>query len=361
MAILESNLSAQGITNVLSKEAIARLKLVAAVAAKRSSRPILECVSLTFEDGKLYAEATDITCYVRMCIMDCSDWAPNTRVILPARQLKALKAGSTLTIFPSASTTAFARYSIGGMSGISLDSLSFPVLPSVQSGEWVDASPTYFEHLAAVATHASDSESRPILMGVHHENNVLVATDGMRLMRVELSESFPTPFNMTGEYAATLYKIFGSHGATIQTEGVFTKICGLHATAYIRHIDGTYPATDRIIPTNFNHVGRLQDSGLWISVLKDGIAAVGKKASARISFESDRVTVSMQGEDMATRYEMELADVGIKDMTIEINPGNLLDALKQTGDCEIKMVDHRAPIVLDGLNGRRALLALIGR
>ena len=154
-------------------------------------------------------------------------------------------------------TSGKANFTVNG-----LDADSYPHLPVVESQDSIEIPAHVLNKVVSETVFAvSQHESRPILTGVHFvlENQKLlaVATDSHRLsQRVIPLESGETAFNIVipGKSLTELSRSLTDEEEAIQISIMDNQVLFQTKTMkfYSRLLEGTYPDTNRLIPSSFN-------------------------------------------------------------------------------------------------------------
>ena len=162
------------------------------VVPARFPKPILTCVHLEASDGLLRLQATDgeLSLLAQMPV----DGALPACVVPLAELVRRLKASKHLACSLSLSDDGERLLINGGRVEHALQTFEpadFPVVPSQLSGDSIEVDAAELVHAVKVASHAVAKEpSRYAIDGILLESNEkgsrLVATDGRRLVMVEL-------------------------------------------------------------------------------------------------------------------------------------------------------------------------------
>ncbi|NHN31167.1 hypothetical protein [Paenibacillus agricola] len=185
---------------------------------------------------------------------------------------------------------------------------------------------------------AKPNGSTPVLEGVHYAaDGSVVVTDRHKMLRIGGAHSFTEPF--------TSHAVTGSP------------------------VDGTYPDTSKIIPTEFKAEITLIESGIKRTDLKDAIARVklavdvaklagDKSYVAKLSYVGASVTLSVKSDAPGVSFSAGIsADISGADETVSFNAEYLLAALnvfKDAGSARITigLIGPMTPILLrDEENG----------
>lgn len=184
----------------------------------------------------------------------------------------------------------------------------------------------------------SVSETRPILTGMNWrltDNKLIcVATDSHRLAKqtieVETNSTEDIEVTIPGKYLAALSKILDD--AVSETQIFFKDNQAMFKSGntimYARLLEGTYPATDRLIPTTSNTDVTFCSKMLAQAI--DRATILDKKTSTvKLEINSEGVTLSSNIPEIGKVTE-ELFSESIEgeDLTISFNASFLLDLLK---------------------------------
>ena len=236
----------------MSKEIVAAVKSavkVASLSAKYASS--LRHIMVSFRRYEMTILATDLHVYLSQTVNIDADVTQEFSVLVDKDVLKAVKAKSELIFSPT-------FVSVDGIQYLCpIDTAEYPKFPQVENDNaaWVDA--TYFEDLAACALSASTLEARPILTCIHHRNDEIYATDGLRLLIAKEHCQFQKEFNLPARYADLLAKTFSE--ARLRYDGRYAMYSHEGTFILVRLFDGRYPEVSRIIPSNGKTAGEIQD------------------------------------------------------------------------------------------------------
>lgn len=356
MAMVQTTVNTAVFT--LGKAEIAMLKTVAEIASKRFSHLILSNVVLSSINGILTAEATDLEMYAHVEIMDAGEMDGIVRVAIPAKQVKTWKPGATLTLIAD----GFGKYTINGFTGNGEDVESMPKHPELSAAcQQVAVSARYFADFLACASHASDSETRPVLQMVCHRRNTLVSTDSMRLMQIQQPIDWAHDVLIPWYHGKPLAKLFGKTGALMIYDAHHTRYDGSGVRVYVRNAEGAYPQTDRIWPTSFNHEGTVSNVKAWLEALETAAKIVqDKKQRTRplmLEVFTDHAEISTQ-DSQGQKYHVSLPYTGNGSISLYCNPSYLLDALQELGDSVVmRIANNKTPFTLSDCANRSALIS----
>lgn len=178
---------------------------------------------------------------------------------------------------------------------------------------------------------ASKDNTRPVLCGVHYDKDgSAVMTDRYRLLRIKDAHNYGRTFTSDVKTGA--------------------------------EIDGTYPDTSKIFPTEFKTEITLIETGKLTNV-KDAIARVklavdtaklsgDKSHVARLEYVGSSVTLSVTSDNPIVSFSAGIsASISGPDESIAFNAEYMLDALNV-------FKDARSQRVIIGLNGSMSPIVL---
>ena len=198
---------------------------------------------------------------------------------------------------------------------------------------------------AALAGHetafaASVQESRPILTGVHFvltDNRSLktVATDSHRMSQKKITlekngDNFDVviPSRSLREFTAvftdeieTVEVFFANNQILFRSENI---------SFYTRLLEGNYPDTDRLIPTEFTSVLTFNTSDLRAAMERARLLSnATQNGTVKLEIAGGIVSAHVNSPEVGrVNEEIDTESVTGEDLTISFNPTYLIDALK---------------------------------
>ena len=187
---------------------------------------------------------------------------------------------------------------------------------------------------------ASLQESRPILTGVHfvltdHKNLKTVATDSHRLSQKKIileknGDNFDVviPSRSLREFTAvfsdeieTVEVFFANHQILFRSENI---------SFYTRLLEGNYPDTDRLIPTDFNTTVTFDVVNLRQSMERARLlSSATQNGTVKLEIKQGVVTAHVNSPEVGkVDEEIDTIAVSGEDLTISFNPTYLIEALK---------------------------------
>ena len=187
---------------------------------------------------------------------------------------------------------------------------------------------------------ASLQESRPILTGVHfvltdHKNLKTVATDSHRLSQKKIileknGDNFDVviPSRSLREFTAvfsdeieTVEVFFANHQILFRSENI---------SFYTRLLEGNYPDTDRLIPTEFSTVVTFATSALRAAMERARLLSnATQNGTVKLEIKSGVVSAHVNSPEVGrVNEEIDAENVSGDNLTISFNPTYLIEALK---------------------------------
>lgn len=187
---------------------------------------------------------------------------------------------------------------------------------------------------------ASVQESRPILTGVHFvltDNHSLktVATDSHRMSQKKITlekngDNFDVviPSRSLREFTAvftdeieTVEVFFANNQILFRSENI---------SFYTRLLEGNYPDTDRLIPTEFTSVLTFNTSDLRAAMERARLLSnATQNGTVKLEIAGGIVSAHVNSPEVGrVNEEIDTESVTGEDLTISFNPTYLIDALK---------------------------------
>lgn len=205
------------------------------------------------------------------------------------------------------------------------------------------------ETINETAFAASTQESRPILTGVHFvltENKYLktVATDSHRMSQRKLTlDKSGDNFNVVIP-SRSLREFVTVFTDDIETVEVFFSNNQMlfrseHISFYTRLLEGTYPDTDRLIPTEFNTTAIFDTSKLRQAMERARLLSnATQNGTVKLEITGGQVSAHVYSPEVGrVNEELDTLDVTGEDLVISFNPTYLIDALKAANSEQIKI------------------------
>ncbi|MDG3132923.1 DNA polymerase III subunit beta [Streptococcus suis] len=187
---------------------------------------------------------------------------------------------------------------------------------------------------------ASTQESRPILTGVHfvltnYKNLKTVATDSHRMSQRKLVlDKFGDDFNVVipsrslREFSAvftddieTVEVYFSNNQILFRSDNI---------SFYTRLLEGTYPDTDRLIPTEFKTTVIFDTANLRHSMERARLLSnATQNGTVKLEITNNLVSAHVHSPEVGrVNEELDTLEVTGEDLVISFNPTYLIEALK---------------------------------
>lgn len=196
---------------------------------------------------------------------------------------------------------------------------------------------------------ASTQESRPILTGVHfvltdNQHLKTVATDSHRMSQRKLvleksGDNFDVviPSRSLREFVAVFtddietVEVFFSHNQMLFRSD--------NISFYTRLLEGTYPDTDRLIPTDFQTVAVFNTAKLRQAMERARLLSnATQNGTVKLEIVNGQVSAHVYSPEVGrVNEELDTIEVSGEELTISFNPTYLIDALKAVTSEEIKI------------------------
>lgn len=228
----------------------------------------------------------------------------------------------------------------------------FPAFPSVKfTQNWRVQSSTLQQLIGHTAFAVSTEESRPILNGVLWEvktdSMAMVATNGHRLAKMEISTKAPK--GIAGDLIIPpkaleqIRRLFPADEELEIGKGEnHLAFRSPFTTVYTRLIEGPYPPYDQVIPRDNDKVAILDKTALASALRRMSVIASDQTHRIRMTFNAGILRFSVQTPDLgeaqdelAVRYTGDPLDIGF-------NASYLLEMLRYMPSEEVKMT-FKAP------------------
>ena len=223
-----------------------------------------------------------------------------------------------------------------------LDANNYPRLPEIGSASTFEISGKTFREVINETTFAvASQESRPILTGVRFnftpEGIKAVATDSHRLSqrKIALEKGPKTKADLIipGKNLVELAHIIGETDPQITVYSgenqVLFKIGNI--SFYSRLLEGTYPNTDRLLPTDSTTQVEFDIATLSHALDRASLLThAGRNNVVKLTLDVDNQTVKMQGNAEIGNVEEEIGfkNLAGDNLTISFNPDYLQAALR---------------------------------
>ncbi len=309
--------------------------------------PILAGIKLDLSDESLVLTGsnTDISIQIAIPVNEDLTVDSTGSIVLPARFFSEIVKKLPGKDFSFEVGTSFqtkiksenSDFTING-----LDANNYPRLPEIGSASTFEISGRTFREIINETTFAvASQESRPILTGVRFafaaDGIKAVATDSHRLSqrKIALEKGPKTKADLIipGKNLAELAHIIGETDPQITVNSgenqVLFKIGNI--SFYSRLLEGTYPNTDRLLPTESTTQAEFDIAALSHALDRASLLThAGRNNVVKLTLDVDNQTVKLQGNAEIGNVEEEMGFKSLAgdNLTISFNPDYLQAALR---------------------------------
>ena len=227
--------------------------------------------------------------------------------------------------------------------------------------------------IAETSFAASTQESRPILTGVHFvlsDNKELktVATDSHRMSQKVITlekngDNFDVviPSRSLREFTS----VFSDDIETVEVFFANNQILfrSEHISFYTRLLEGNYPDTDRLIPTEFNTEATFNVANLRFAMERARLLSnATQNGTVKLEFKNGVVSSHVHSPEVGrVNEEIDTSSVSGEDLSISFNPTYLIEALKaiDSEQVVIRFISSVRPFTLVPEGNEQGFIQLI--
>lgn len=257
---------------------------------------------------------------------------------------------------------------IGGKANFVINGVSaseYPRINTELNGGFTVDSGVFNDLLNKTGYCTSTMETRPILTGVNLFSNSgnlgAVATDAHRLARIYGVEVEGNLFETGVTIPAKTVKelpalIDSSETVSVSNNKNQIVVKGGDTTVVSRLLEGTYPDTDRLFPSDFRIEFVVSNDGLR-SALERAIVLADENAIVRFHYEKEEgamfetFDLSLENRELGTSSEKVIADevAGLDEFMLSFSAKYLIDALKamDSEKVRIKFSGEMQPFIVE--------------
>lgn len=316
--------------------------------SSRATIPILSGIKLNLSEDELLLTGsdTDISIEIKIPVSEDLTVGSTGSIVLPARFFSEIirrlpGKEFSLEVKESFQTQIISENSEFTING--LDANNYPRLPEIpDESSFVISGKTFREIINETQFAVATQESRLVLTGVHFtfspDKIHAVATDSHRLssraLALENGPQSKTDLIIPGKSLLELARIIGETNPEIRVcpgeNQVLFEIGNI--LFYSRLLEGSYPDTERLIPTDSTTTVEFDLMELSSALDRASLLThAGRNNVVDLTLDVDKQIVKLSGESAEIGNVEE--DVGFKKLTgknlkISFNPDYLRDALK---------------------------------
>lgn len=256
---------------------------------------------------------------------------------------------------------------------IGQDAIEYPVLPSMENEQSFTMSSTVLKSIIKETVFAvSQNETRPTLTGVHweikNEKLYCVATDSHRLARrITQLDQLPEVFSavIPGKSLQELNKIIDDEDRidiVMADQQVLFKTADL--LFYSRLLEGTYPDTSRLIPTDYQTSIQVNGKELLQAIDRASLLAREERNNiVKFSATNDqRIQVSSHSPEIGNVEEvLEAIEITGEELEISFSSKYMMDALKAIEEEQliIRFTGVMRPFIIQAVDSEEVLQLIL--
>lgn len=357
------------------------LSTVQRAISSKTTIPILTGVKLSLSNDGLSLTGSNADISIETFLNNANSKAEmlierTGSVVLPSRFFgeiirKLPESVFTLEVLPSNEaiiTSGAARFTINGLSAD-----NYPHLPVVDENNQLKIPVRVLNKMIAETGFAvSMQESRPILTGVHFvlkdANLLAVATDSHRLSQRNIPmESGAEGFDIVvpGKSLLELSRSFKDEEEIVEISIMENQVLFKTKTMYFysRLLEGKYPDTDRLIPSNFGTEIQFSVPKLLAAIERASLLShEGRNNIVKLSIDSNKAIISGNSPEIGNvKEELTFLSLNGEALEISFNPDYMKDALKAFGgiDVIVKFISPVRPFTLEPVDNSISFVQLI--
>ena len=332
--------------------------------SSRNLIPILTGIKFELKDDGLYLSASDSDISIRSFIKkdNITEIISTGSVVLSGKYIveiirKLPDKDIEFEVVDGFNTIIQTDGSQFNLNGIDPD--EFPNLDLEDTKNPIVINPVVFRNIINQTFFATSlSETRPLLTGINFKisDNILdvIATDSYRLARkqINLDDSYETEFNLVipGKNLIELSKIVDDDKENIYLHIFNNKVIFKYKDIIFlsRLIDGTYPVTSNIIPSEFKVDIECDYSDLYDMIDRASLLSSDKdKNTIKLELTNKELIISSNSPEIG-KVEEKISVKNKENISISFSSKYMLDAIKSfnADKIHILMNDDNSPIVI---------------
>lgn len=332
--------------------------------SSRNLIPILTGIKFDLEEDGLYLSASDSDISIRSFIKkdDIVEIIQTGSVVLSGKYIveiirKLPDKDIIIEVVDGYNTIIQTDGSQFNLNGI--DPNEFPNLDLDDTKNPIILNPVVFRNIINQTFFATSlSETRPLLTGINFKitENILdvIATDSYRLARkqIDLDDKYESDFNLVipGKNLIELSKIIDDDKENIYMHIFNNKVIFKYKDLIFlsRLIDGTYPVSANIIPTEFKVDIECNFSDLYDMIDRASLLTSDKdKNTIRLDLSNKELIISSNSPEIG-KVEEKIAVKNKESISISFSSRYMLEAIKSFNAEKIHLLmnDDNSPIVI---------------
>ena len=333
--------------SIVQDKLLSGLQSLISVVPAKSTFPVLANIMLEAQGGRVSLSATDLE-IAAVTQVDAKVTNPGA-ITVPAKQFtEIIKQLPQLTVDIEANENKVtikcdrSRFNI-----IGLPKDEFPKMPELKKDKSIKLAGAILQSIIKKTMFAvANDTSRPALCGVlfqmNGDNLRVVTTDGRRLA---MFETLITPVQHKGELLLSpkglnvINRMLGGQEKeiSIQFDDSYSKFSFDTTQVFARHIEGTYPDYEKVIPSGNKKVMTTNVDLFTAAVRRVAILSDTFTYQIKMSLKADSIDLSSQTVDIGEAKETISAKYDGDDMDIGYNASYLLDIIKNIESEELNL------------------------
>ncbi|MEM7682989.1 MAG: DNA polymerase III subunit beta [Planctomycetota bacterium] len=326
------------------------LGLIGGVVVARTPKPVLACVKLVAEDGKLTLSATDLDVAINLSTARVEVQEPG-EALVPADKFQSIVRESidpTLALETDQNQTTItgqdSKFILHGHAPG-----EFPQPPAFEGDADFEVAASDLHRLIAMTIFATAKEnSRYAINGVLVEregkNLAVVATDGHRLavargLCVKANDEKRNAIVPT-KALHLLMRLFddGDQSVRVRVADNQVLFAADHAVLSSNLVEGNFPPYRDVIPKDGDRKATLETDRFISAVRRAALLTNEESKGVRMGFSEDGLTISSRAPEMGeAEINVEMPEFTGEAMEIGFNPAYLLDALKVVDQDKVQL------------------------
>lgn len=348
-----------------SADLLEALNTVNRAVPSKSTMPILECILFERDGDALRMSATDLEISILQTVsvqFETNGTPESTPIAVPAKRLlDTLRALPDMPIQFSADSDFEIRMDTdqGHYKMVGHDGEDYPELEELEGQHEINVEGGVLgQAIDKTAFAVSQDALRPAMMGVYfqmeEDNTRVVATDGHRLVRLDLPElqaNDEVDFIVPEEATKHVGRIVeDDEVCTIRVDEGHVAFDFKNARVLARLIEETYPNYDAVIPDENERSLVVNREDMLNAVKRVGLYSSSMTNQIRLDITGDTVTISAEDVERSSEAEETIhCDYDSEDMEIGFNSEYLTEVLSNVTSDEVVFKlssPNRAGIVL---------------
>lgn len=327
---------------------IENLNNVMRAISSRATIPILSGIKLDLSEDQLVLTGsdTDISIEIKILVSEDLSVESTGSIVLPARffsEIVKKLPGKDFSFevkesFQTKISSENSEFTING-----LDANNYPRLPEIpEESSFTIAGKILREIINETQFAVATQESRLVLSGVHFtfspDSIKAVATDSHRLsertIALENGPQTKTDLIIPGKSLQELSRIIGEADPEVKVcPGDNQVLCRIGNIAfYSRLLDGNYPDTDRLLPTESTTSVEFDLADLSSALDRASLLThAGRNNVVNLNLDTENGKVKLTGTSAEignVEEDVNFKNLDGKNLTISFNPDYLRDALR---------------------------------